>query len=93
MHEALEVQKQRRGPLGTILVELGHITEEDLNIALAAQVGMEMVDIGGMDIPKEIIAQVPQQMATTYQVVPFDYNPEKNILSIAMASPDNFRAV
>ncbi len=93
VHEALEIQKQRRGPIGTILVELGHITEEDLNIALAAQVGMGTVDISGMDIPKEIIAQVSQQMATTYQIVPYEFDPEKNVLAIAMASPDNFRAV
>ncbi len=92
VHEALEIQKQRRRPIGEILVELGHITREDLNVALAAQVGMEMVDVGGMDIPPEVIALVPQAMATTYKVVPFAFDPERNTLSIAMGSPDNFHA-
>ncbi len=92
VHEALEIQKQRRGPIGAILVEAGHITEEDLNIALAAQVGMGVVEIGDMDITPEIVNLVPQQMATTYKVVPYDFNPEKNELSIAMSSPDNFKA-
>jgi len=92
VHEALEIQKTQRRPIGSILVELGHITKEDLNIALAAQVGMEMIDIGGMDIPPEVIALVPQTMATTYKVVPYEFDPENNLLSIAMDSPDNFHA-
>ena len=40
VHEALDIQKERRGPIGAILVDLAHITEEDLNLALAAQIGM-----------------------------------------------------
>ena len=92
VHEALELQKERRRPIGSILVELAHITEEDLNIALAAQVGMEVTNLGGMDIPGEIIALVPQQMAATYRVIPFDFDPNTNRLSVAMASPDNFHA-
>ncbi|NOX57629.1 MAG: Flp pilus assembly complex ATPase component [Planctomycetes bacterium] len=92
VHEALELQKERKRPVGAILVELGHITEEDLNIALAAQVGMETADLAGMDIPAEIIALVPQQMASTYRVIPFEFDPQSNALSVAMASPDNFHA-
>jgi hypothetical protein len=92
VHEALEIQKEQRRPIGSILVELGHITKEDLNIALAAQVGMELIDIGGMDVPPEVIALVPQPMATTYKVVPYEFDPEQNLLSIAMDSPDNFHA-
>jgi len=92
VHEALEIQKQQRRPIGAILVELGHISKEDLNIALAAQVGMEVIDIAAMDIPPEVIALVPQTMATTYKVVPYEFDPERNQLSIAMDSPDNFHA-
>lgn len=92
VHEALEIQKQRRGPIGSILVELGHITNQDLNVALAAQVGMEMVDLGDVDVPTEVIVMVPPQMATTYKIVPYDFSPEKNELSIAMDSPGNFHA-
>ncbi len=90
--EALELQKQRGGPIGSILVELGHITEEDLNLALAAQVGMEAIELGTMEIPDEVIKMVPSQMANTYKAVPFDYDAGKNMLSIAVASPDNFQA-
>ncbi len=90
--DALEIQKQQGGPLGAILVEAGHVTEEQLNLALAAQVGMEPVDIGSMDIPANVVEMITAQMANTYKVVPFEYDSERNTLHVAMSSPDNFRA-
>ncbi len=90
--EALDIQKERRGPIGQILVELGYISQEDLIMALAAQSGMEPVDIGKIDVPADIITQIPGQMANTFQVVPFEFNPERNELFIAMADPENFVA-
>ncbi len=92
VHEALEIQKDRRGPIGGILVELGHITEEDLNRALAAQSGMEVVDLSKLDVPPEVVATMSVQMAQTYRVVPFELNAKRNQLSLAMENPDNFRA-
>ncbi|MFH0983291.1 MAG: ATPase, T2SS/T4P/T4SS family [Planctomycetota bacterium] len=92
VHQALEIQKQRRGPIGQILVELGHITEQDLHLALAAQVGMDFVDLTQMDIPKSVIDLVPAQMVNTYRACPYDFDPARNQLSLALASPDNFQA-
>ena len=92
VHEALDIQKQKRGPLGQILVELGYVTEEDLNIALAAQSGMGTVDLGKLDVPPEVVAVMTAQMANTYRVVPFDLNRERNELSVALDNPDNFMA-
>ncbi|MGD2108023.1 MAG: ATPase, T2SS/T4P/T4SS family [Phycisphaerae bacterium] len=92
VQEALEIQKQRRGPLGSILVELGHINEEELNLALAAQSGMGVVELAKMDVPAEVIAAMNSQMAQTYRVVPFALNTDENTLSLAMDNPDNFRA-
>ncbi len=92
VHEALDIQKDRRGPIGGILVELGHITEEDLNRALAAQSGMEVVDLSKLDIAPEVVATMSVQMAQTYRVVPFDLKTKRNQLSLAMDNPDNFRA-
>ncbi|MCH7839893.1 MAG: Flp pilus assembly complex ATPase component TadA [Planctomycetes bacterium] len=92
VHEALDIQKEKRGPVGSILVELGYITEEDLNIALAAQSGMGMVDLTKLDIGPEVIAVMPAQMANTYRVIPYELNTERNELTIALESPDNFVA-
>jgi type IV pilus assembly protein PilB len=92
VHEALDIQKERRGPLGSILVELGYITEDDRNLALAAQAGMELVELSKIDVPPEITSLLTVQMANTFRVVPFDLDRERNELSLAMDNPDNFVA-
>ncbi|MCI0499554.1 MAG: Flp pilus assembly complex ATPase component TadA [Planctomycetales bacterium] len=68
------------------------IKPSDLRIALAGQRGMEYVDIGGSEIPKAIIDQVPAQMARTYRIIPIEHDKSRNQLTVAMDSPDNFRA-
>jgi len=90
--EALELQKKKRGPLGQILVELGYITEDDLQLALAAQVGMRPIDLSKVDVAQEVIEQVPAQMAQTYKIVPIEFDSARNELVIGVASPDNFQA-
>lgn len=92
VNEALEIQKQRRGPIGKILVELGYITDDDLTQALAAQSGMSSLELAKVDVAAEVIARMTQQMATIYRVVPFDFDATRNELSVAMENPDNFVA-
>ncbi|HOW72237.1 MAG TPA: ATPase, T2SS/T4P/T4SS family [Phycisphaerae bacterium] len=90
--EALELQKTKHGPIGQILVELGYVDDNDVRLALGAQAGMEPVDISKFDIPTEIISLVPSQVATTYRVVPLDYEASTKLLTIALDDPSNFQA-
>jgi len=92
IHEALEVQKEKRGPLGQILVDLGYIDEKTRTLALAYQAGMEFVELKSIEIPEDIIKLIPAQMATAYKVVPITYDDATKHLEVALASADNFRA-
>jgi type IV pilus assembly protein PilB len=92
VQEALEVQKQKHGPIGQILVEMGYVNDADVQLALAAQVGMEPVTLGKIEIPAEVIAMVPAQVATTYKIIPTDYDPTSKLLTIALDNPANFQA-
>ena len=91
--DALNFQKQKGGPLGQIMVDLGHINESDLNIALAAQQGYELVDLSDIEIDDEAIAAVPAQTAQTHKVLPIKFDKAKKRLTVAMASHDNFQAL
>lgn len=98
VHKGLEVQVQQRAkgnntPIGQILIEMGLITEKDRNLALAAQMGYEAVDLEMRDIPKDVIDRVPAQMATGSKILPYEYDKSTNTIKIAVASPDNFRAL
>jgi len=93
VHECLKIQSQRQGvKIGQIFLELGLIDEVQLQMALAAQRGMEYVSLDGVDIPPDVVEKVPAQMAKTYHIVPIEYNREQNELTVALDSPDNFRA-
>ncbi len=90
--EALEMQKKSPGPIGQILDELGYVNQADVQLALAAQVGMEPVDLGKYDVPREIVAMVPAQVAHTYKIIPLDYEASTRLLTVALDNPANFQA-
>ncbi len=94
VHECLRIQKQRHGTIqiGQVFLELGLIDEKQLQIALAAQRGMEYVNLDEVDIHPDVIEKVPAQMAKTYHLVPVEYNKEQNELTVVLDNPDNFRA-
>ncbi|MHC4552635.1 MAG: GspE/PulE family protein [Planctomycetota bacterium] len=93
VHKCLDIQKQRAGiRLGQIFIEENLIKPKDLIIALAGQRGMEYVEIDGIELSSDLLQQVPAQMAQNYKVIPIEYDKSRNQLTVAMASPDNFRA-
>jgi type IV pilus assembly protein PilB len=94
VHQCLQIQTQRGGKvrIGQVFLELGLVDENQLRMALAAQRGMEYMNIEGIDVPPDVIEKVPAQMAKTYRVVPIEYNKEQNELTVVLDSPDNFRA-
>ena len=91
--EALDFQKSKGGALGRILIDLGYVKETDLNIALAAQRGYELVSLEGRAITPEAIAAVPPQIATTHKVLPIEFDAASKRLTVAMISHENFRAL
>ena len=94
VHECLKIQKQRQGTvkIGQIFLELGLVDEDQLHIALAAQRGMEYIDLQQIEIASDIIDKVPAQMAKTYHIVPIGYNKAENELIVVLDNPENFRA-
>ncbi len=98
IHEGLQVQRTRKSkdqlvPLGKVLVELGYITNRDVMEALAGQAGMIMMDVDEKSISNDVFKALPPESANTYQIIPIEYNESARSLTIAMKSPDNFRAV
>ncbi|MDD5458178.1 MAG: ATPase, T2SS/T4P/T4SS family, partial [Phycisphaerae bacterium] len=94
IHECLEVQKRKDGKvkIGQVLLERGIIDEKQLQIALAAQRGLEYVDINAINITPEVIDKVSGQMAKSYRVLPIEFNAAQNELTVAIDKTDNFRA-
>jgi len=94
VHKCLKLQGQRQESvqIGQIFLELGLVDEDQLQMALAAQRGMEYMSLDGIDIPADVVEKVPAQMANTYHIIPVEYNKERNELTVALDNPENFRA-
>src|ERR1051326_8019632 len=73
VHEALEIQKTRKVPIGQLLVELGYCTQKDVAAALAGQAGMAYVDIANLELPDAVRSTIPAENVHAYQVVPVDF--------------------
>jgi type IV pilus assembly protein PilB len=98
IHKCLDIQKKRQQeghktvPIGEIFVELGLVDEKQLHIALAAQRGMEFVNLGEIDVPPSALEKLSPQMAKTYRVLPIEFKADTNELVVAVDKADSFRA-
>lgn len=98
VYEALSVQKVARKKnenkkIGEIMLEMGLIQEVDILQALAGQAGLAWMELDVDSIPQIAFDTLPVESATTYQIVPVDYDESTKLLTIALKSPDNYRAV
>jgi type IV pilus assembly protein PilB len=91
LHEAAEEQRATGRSLGRILVASGAIAERDLVTALAAQVGMEFVDISEIDVDPRAVTMVAPALARRHALLPIRFEDGK--LVVAMSDPSNVVAM
>ncbi|MDP8230503.1 MAG: ATPase, T2SS/T4P/T4SS family [Candidatus Gorgyraea atricola] len=77
--------------LGTTLVRLGFISEEELYPILAEQLKMEYVKIKELTIDSVIFEKVPARYACHYRLMPVKF--DKDILSVAVSDPLDIRSL
>ena len=87
------LEHERLGqPLGRILVELGHITESQLVAALAAQIGLDFVDLSEASVDALAVASLSPTICRRHTVLPIGYDAEGRLV-LAMADPGNVFAI
>ena len=91
LEQGLEVQKSSPAPLGTILVGLGYLSEDQLLNALAAQYGVAPWRLSDRPPAASIIAKVSPEVARTYQILPVDTRGD--LLVLAMRNPMDVDAI
>jgi len=89
VQEALVLQKKNGGRFGSILLYNGYIDEAGLVRALATQNESEGVVISQMEIHELVKNMVSKKVAVARKVMPFDYDPENNILKVACMDPSD----
>lgn len=91
LDNALNVQKEKGGLIGEVLVELGFAKEEDITQALTAQYGFPYLPLSNYEINADIAHIIPGRVARQYLIIPVDKI--GNNLTLAMSNPLNTHAI
>lgn len=92
LDEALKSQMIFGIKLGSSLVELGFISEEQLCKVLSSKLCVPAVGLRAMSsVAPEVLALIPAELAGKYRVVPIRVDGKK--LALAMADPTDFNAI
>jgi type IV pilus assembly protein PilB len=91
LNEALALQKEQGGRIGTNLVKLGYLTEKQLVDALSQHFKVPAVDLNGMDIDEAVLKIIPADLARKYTILPVSKTGAT--ITVAMIDPTNVFAM
>ncbi|WP_054693839.1 hypothetical protein [Geotalea toluenoxydans] len=90
--EALKNRVLYGGKIGTSLIELGYLKEEDLARFLGKKLAVPFVGADRLlNISPEIIELIPKELALTYGVIPI--HRDKKRLYLVMSDPADLKAI
>ena len=91
LRQALDYQKANGGRLGTCLMKLGFITDDEITGVLSRQYGVPSINLKYYEVDASVIKLIPQDTAVRYQIVPLSR--VGSTLTIAMTDPTNVFAM
>ncbi len=90
---ALQELKSSNKPLGSVLIDLGFVTDALVRDALSENTGQKSVDLSHAVLDSHSIRVVPQDIARHYTVLPLSYDRAQRHLTLAMADTFNIVAL
>ncbi|HJY85952.1 MAG TPA: type IV-A pilus assembly ATPase PilB [Candidatus Acidoferrales bacterium] len=91
LNQALDYQKQHGGRLGTCLIKLGFVSDDEITGVLSRQYGVPSINLKYYEVDSSVIKLIPQDTAIRYQIVPLSR--VGSTLTIAMTDPTNVFAM
>jgi len=91
LKKALQQQDNSGGRLGSNLVKLGYVSEDDITSFLSKQYGVPSINLSHFEIDPAVVKLVPPEVAQKHQVIPL--NRTGSVLTVAMADPSNIFAI
>lgn len=91
LNKALDVQREKGGLIGQVLVALGFATEEQIAQALTVQYGFPYLPLENYEINEEAIKLIPENVCRQYGLIAIDKI--SDTLTIAMSNPLNVQAI
>jgi len=91
LKQAMAHQRQNGGRLGTALMKLGFISDDEITEVLSRQYGVPSINLKYYEVDPAVIKLIPQDTAVRYQIVPLSR--VGSTLTIAMIDPTNVFAM
>jgi type IV pilus assembly protein PilB len=91
LQAALKHQREQGGRLGSILVDLGFVSDDTIVTALCTQYDVPSVNLAHFQIDPEVIRLIPIETAIRYQVLPL--KKVGTLLTVAITDPTNVLAL
>ncbi len=91
LQEAQSSQNSAEKFIGSILVELGYLSNTDLSDTIAKQYGIPIIELDDYTISDEILSLVPKNLAMKHNLLPL--TKDGSTLTVAMVDPSNIVAL
>jgi len=91
LEQANKAQKEQNCRLGSALVKLGFLTDEDVTNFLSRQYGVPAINLSYFEIDPAVVKLIPFETAKRYQILPLSRVGAS--LTIAMVDPTNVFAM
>jgi len=92
LQKALQAQMIWGGHLGTNLIELGYLTEDELGEILAEAHSVRYAPYDMLqEIPSSILSSIPRGLVEKYKIIPFRFDGKK--LHLVMLTPQDLMAL
>ena len=91
LDELIEIGKKQKKALQKVVVEKQIVNENELAQLYANEIDVPFVDLTDVEIPKEVLKQIPQRIAEKYNAVLFESNDD--VKKLALDDPDDLQAV
>ncbi len=91
LQQTLKRQIQEERPLGSLLIELGYISIDDLLHFLSQQFGVPSTNLFKIDIPQEVLQLIPLDRIKALKILPISAT--KTTLTLAMVSPHDLMTI
>lgn len=82
---AVDFQHKNEVSIGSAIVSLGYLSEEEMAQTLSREFGYPFIDLDQFEVYPDVLDLIPSEMAKRYLIMPIHLN--RNTLTLAMMDP------
>lgn len=89
LDEALSIQKKTRNLLGTILMDMGLVSESDIAKITCLQYQLPFISLANYELDEKLVQLFPRDFLHRHKILPFDRVGEMLLIMVTEVPPDN----